>query len=92
MLDQRRRDVVLRAQRIGGAEPDIGPAGLEASSCRLAVSVVTCRQAVTRMPLNGCSRLKRFSISRSTGMVASAHSIFSFPWSANLDIFHVVVH
>jgi len=29
MFDERRRDFILRTQWIGGAEPDIGSAGLE---------------------------------------------------------------
>jgi hypothetical protein len=29
MFDERRRDLILRAERIGGAEPDIGSARLE---------------------------------------------------------------
>ena len=54
---------------------------------RLAVSVVTCRQAVTLVPASGRSRLNRFLISRSTGMLASAHSILSFPCGASLMSF-----
>src|SRR3954453_15180141 len=50
---------------------------------RLAVSVVTCRQAESRMPLSGCSLANRARIWRSTGMDRSAHSVRRFPSSAS---------
>ena len=78
MLDQRGGHIVLRAERVRGAQATSAPPACNVFM-RLAVSVVTCRQAVTRMPLSGCSRLNRFRISRRTGMEASAHSIFSLP-------------
>src|SRR5215510_3248156 len=48
-----------------------------------AVSVVTCRHAPRRIPLSGCSLLKRSRTCRSTGIDCSAHSILSFPASAS---------
>src|SRR6266511_4498177 len=49
---------------------------------RLAVSVVTCRQAAILRPASGCSFSKRARMSRSTGMCRSAHSMRSRPSSA----------
>ena len=52
-LHQRRRDVVLGGQRVGGAERPLGAARFSVIA-RFAVSVVTCRQAAMRSP---CQRL-----------------------------------
>src|SRR5215211_606288 len=49
---------------------------------RLAVSVVTCRQAATFRPSRGRSFSKRARMSRSTGMCRSAHSMRRRPSSA----------
>src|SRR5262249_27888238 len=46
---------------------------------RLAVSEVTCRQALTRMPCRGRSVSKRFRITSSTGISRAAHSMRSSP-------------
>src|SRR5215472_14647500 len=46
---------------------------------RLAVSEVTCRQALTRMPCRGRSVSKRFRIMSSTGISRAAHSMRSSP-------------
>ncbi len=51
---------------------------------RLAVSLVTCMAAAMRMPLKGCSRLKRSSIRSSTGISLAAHCIRKRPFSARL--------
>src|SRR5688572_25142515 len=50
---------------------------------RTAVSVVTCRQAPSRMPFSGCSFAKRSLTCRSTGIDSSAHSIFLRPSAAS---------
>ncbi len=50
---------------------------------RLAVSVVTCRQAPTRTPASGFSRAKRSRMEASTGMCMSAHSMRSTPAGAS---------
>ena len=52
-----------------------------------AVSVVTCRQAASRTPLNGFSLANRARIRFSTGMLWAAHSIRSFPSLASLISF-----
>src|SRR5262249_58868298 len=52
-------------------------------SMRTAVSVVTCRQAPRRMPLSGCSRVKRSRTCRRTGIDCSAHWILSRPSGAS---------
>src|SRR3712207_5936688 len=49
---------------------------------RLAVSVVTWRQAAIRMPSSGFSFSKRSRILVKTGICRSAHSTFNFPSSA----------
>ena len=54
---------------------------------RFAVSEVTCRQAETRIPLRGCSRLNRSSMRRRTGMALRAHSIRRRPFSASARSF-----
>src|SRR6202047_640000 len=46
---------------------------------RLAVSLVTCRQAATRNPASGFSWLKRWRIIARTGISWSAHSMRSLP-------------
>src|SRR5258707_4343455 len=46
---------------------------------RLAVSLVTCRQAATRIPVSGFSWLKRWRIIARTGISWSAHSMRSLP-------------
>src|SRR5579864_7927554 len=46
---------------------------------RLAVSLVTCRQAATRIPASGFSSLKRWRIIARTGISWSAHSMRSLP-------------
>src|SRR2546425_1568008 len=51
-------------------------------SISTAVSVVTCRQAPTRMPLSGCSLAKRSRTWRRTGIDCSAHSIRRRPAAA----------
>src|SRR5215813_1177174 len=48
-------------------------------SIRLAVSEVTCRQALTRMPCSGRSSSKRLRIMSSTGISRAAHSMRSSP-------------
>ena len=50
---------------------------------RLAVSVVTCRQAPMRMPSSGFSFSKRSRMAFSTGMCMSAHSMRSTPCGAS---------
>ena len=57
-----------------------------------AVSVVTCRQAASRTPLNGFSLAKRSRIRFSTGMLWAAHSIRSLPVIGKFDILHIVFH
>src|SRR2546423_10294251 len=52
------------------------------ATTRLAVSVVTCRQAARRLPLSGRSRANRSLSSRSTGIERSAHSVRRRPSSA----------
>src|SRR4029453_10867924 len=54
---------------------------------RLAVSVVTCRQAEMRYPESGCSRSKRSRIAASTGICRSAHSIRRTPSGASARSF-----
>ena len=49
---------------------------------RLAVSVVTCRQAATTAPASGRSLAKRSRIDVSTGMLASAQAMRWCPRSA----------
>ena len=49
---------------------------------RFAVSLVTCRQAETRIPCSGRSAAKRSRICASTGICRSAHSILRAPASA----------
>src|SRR6202521_4808807 len=46
---------------------------------RLAVSLVTCRQAAIRSPVSGFSSLKRLRIIARTGISWSAHSMRSLP-------------
>ena len=55
---------------------------------RLAVSVVTCRQAEMRRPSSGFSRSKRSRMAASTGIWRSAHSMRRTPSSASaiLDV------
>src|SRR6266700_252830 len=48
-------------------------------SIRLAVSLVTCRQAATLMPLSGCSFANRWRISSSTGISRAAQSMRFWP-------------
>ena len=50
---------------------------------RLAVSLVTCRQAAMRMPSSGRSAANRSRISASTGICRSAHSIRRTPSGAS---------
>src|SRR4029453_16829658 len=50
---------------------------------RLAVSLVTCRQAETRWPRSGFSRAKRLRIADSTGIWLSAHSMRALPAAAS---------
>src|SRR5687768_6300802 len=52
-----------------------------------AVSVVTCRQAPSRMPLSGCSLAKRSRTWRRTGIDCSAHSILRRPSAARAIFF-----
>ncbi len=49
---------------------------------RLAVSVVTCRHAPTRMPFSGFSASKRWRMEASTGISRSAHSMRPRPSAA----------
>src|SRR5450759_2649094 len=67
----------LDAQRTRSAPP---AASVRA---RLAVSLVTCRQADSRIPWSGFSLAKRSRICRRTGMLFSAHSIRSRPRPAS---------
>ncbi len=86
MLNEGCGDVILRAERIGGAEPDIGSAGFQRDrqigGFRGDVEAGGHSHALERL-----LPLEAFRISRSTGMVASAHSILSLPWSASLMSF-----
>src|SRR5579864_445065 len=77
------------------AAASVVDSGLEAQStrsappalsviARLAVSVVTCRQAASRWPLRGCSRLKRSRICCNTGISCADHSIKRWPSAASL--------
>src|SRR5208283_1611005 len=50
---------------------------------RLAVSLVTWRQAETRRPFSGCSLMKRLRMDCSTGICCNAHSILRLPASAS---------
>src|SRR6266480_1322024 len=54
---------------------------------RLAVSVVTCKQAEIRYPESGCSRSKRSRMAASTGIWRSAHSIRRTPSGASARSF-----
>src|SRR2546421_10695164 len=54
---------------------------------RLAVSLVTCRQAATRKPLSGWSCVKRCRIRPSTGISRAAQSIRSWPCAARFVSF-----
>ncbi len=68
----------LEAHRATAAPPAL-------SVCiRVAVSVVTCRQALRRIPLSGFSFANRWRIRLSTGMFWAAHSIRSCPSLASL--------
>jgi hypothetical protein len=67
----------LEAQSTTSAPPALR------TSARLAVSVVMCRQADTRMPCKGFSLAKRSFISFKTGISCPAHSVLSFPFSAS---------
>src|SRR6266542_183049 len=67
----------LDAQRTRSAPP---AASVRA---RLAVSLVTCRQADSLIPARGFSFAKRSRIWRRTGMLFSAHSIRSRPRPAS---------
>jgi len=49
---------------------------------RLAVSVVTCRQAETFKPSSGRSVMKRLRMSLRTGIHCAAHSMRAFPLGA----------
>src|SRR6266436_3762035 len=49
---------------------------------KLAVSLVTCKQAETRRPFSGCSLMKRLRMICSTGICCCAHSILRLPASA----------
>src|ERR1700681_1206573 len=71
-------DSGLEAQRTRSAPPALRV------MARFAVSVVTCRQAASRWPLSGCSRLKRSRICCRTGISCAAHSIIRLPSSASL--------
>src|SRR3989304_7253425 len=66
----------LEAQRDSSAPPAFR------ARARLAVSVVTWRQAERRRPFRGLSLAKRSRISPRTGISRAAHSIFSRPWGA----------
>ena len=50
---------------------------------RLAVSVVTCKQAAIRTPFRGFSFANRSRINRRTGILLSAHSILFLPADAS---------
>src|SRR5436190_21148390 len=52
-------------------------------SIRLAVSLVTCRQAATLMPLSGCSLANLWRISSSTGISRAAQSMRFWPSAAS---------
>src|SRR5438094_3041171 len=54
---------------------------------RLAVSVVTCKQAEIRYPESGCSRSKRSRMAASTGIWRSAHSMRRTPSGASARSF-----
>ena len=75
--------------------------GLEATStssappawsvrARLAVSVVTCRQAERRRPSRGRSRAKRSRMAARTGISRFAHSMRCRPSGGQAEIGHVV--
>src|SRR5579859_3354571 len=49
---------------------------------KLAVSLVTCRQAEARKPFRGCSFTKRLRMISRTGICCAAHSILRLPASA----------
>ena len=51
---------------------------------RFAVSLVTCRHALSRLPASGFAFANRSRICRSTGMDRSAHSERRFPSLARL--------
>src|ERR1700746_3640381 len=70
-------DSGLEAQRTASAPPS------RKAIIRLAVSLVTCKQAETRNPLSGCSLTKRLRIDSSTGICCPAHSILRLPASAS---------
>src|SRR5215470_5230626 len=67
----------LEAQRATCAPPALRV------SISTAVSVVTCRHAPRRMPLSGCSCVKRSRTWRSTAIDCSAHSIRRRPSAAS---------
>src|SRR5208282_6142559 len=50
---------------------------------KLAVSLVTCRQAETRSPFSGCSFANRLRMDCNTGICCAAHSILRLPASAS---------
>src|SRR5713226_8594747 len=52
-------------------------------SMRLAVSLVTCRQAASLIPLSGCSLANRWRMSSSTGISRAAQSIKFWPSAAS---------
>src|SRR5258705_13773938 len=67
----------LEAQRTTSAPPS------RRAIIRLAVSLVTWRQAETRRPFSGCSLMKRLRMICNTGICCCAHSILRLPASAS---------
>ena len=63
-----------------------------ASRIRLAVSVVTCRQAPIRMSSSGRSFSKRSRIRASTPISPAAHAIRSRPCSREPQVLHIAIH
>ena len=82
MLDEGGSHVILGTERIEAQSRTSAPPAFNVMA-RLAVSVVTCKQAVTHA-LEGLLPFEPFSNEPQDRHVASAHSILSLPWSASL--------
>ena len=85
-VDERGRDIVLRRERIRGAQDDIGAARLEGAHqvCGLGGDVQAGRDAVA---VEGLLALEALANGRSTGICRSAHSILRTPSAARARSF-----
>jgi hypothetical protein len=91
VFDERRRDLILRAERVGGAEPDIGSAGLERfhQVCGFGRHVEAGRDTE---PSKGLLSLKSFLDQPQHRHGGFGPFNFEFALVCQLDILHVVFH